>query len=428
MATLTDAKARNMKPEDNILPHGGVTGLALHPSSTKGQGKWVLRFVSPLSGKRRNAGLGSYPEVGIAEATKKGMFFREQLTGGIDPLELKAEAAQEAAKAAVIPLFKDAAETVHAELKPGWKNPKHQQQWINTLREYAVPIIGEIPIDQLEPRNIADALRPIWLSKPETASRLKQRIHAVLAWGWAHGYCKSNPVDVVGHLLPQQPGKAVRVEHQPAMPWRIIPEFWKTHLVVEDYDVSRALLKFLILTAARSGEVRGMTWGEVDFEQRVWTIPPERMKAKFQHRVPLSRTAIEILKKQRVFDSELVFPSIRAKKVLTDMAMSMFLRRVDATSDSPGRVATAHGFRSSFRDWCSENNYPRDLAERALAHTVENKVEAAYHRTDLLEQRRPMMEAWEKFVLSGTAQHQDVFAGRDISKVFRNSGPKAPIK
>lgn len=399
MAVITDAKARNMKPSDGLLPHGGVTGLALEPSSTKGHGKWILRYTSPVTKKRRKAGLGGYPDVGIAEAGKKGMLFREQLAEGIDPLELKAEAAQESAKAASIPLFKDAAETVHAELKSGWKNEKHQAQWINTLREYAVPIIGEIPIDQLEPRHIADTLRPIWLSKPETASRLKQRIHAVLAWGWAHGYCKSNPVDVVVHLLPQQPSKAIRVKHQPAMPWRIIPGFWKEHLAAEDYDVSRALLKFLILTAARSGEVRLMTWNEVDFDQRIWTIPPERMKAKFQHRVPLSSTAIEILQRQKAFDSDLVFPSIRVKKVVSDMTMTKFLRRVEAPSDSPGRTATAHGFRSSFRDWCSENNYPRDLAERALAHTVQNKVEAAYHRTDLLDQRRPMMEAWEAFVV-----------------------------
>ncbi|HQT42521.1 MAG TPA: tyrosine-type recombinase/integrase [Halothiobacillus sp.] len=407
MAVITDAKARNMKPDDGLLPHGGVTGLALEPSATKGHGKWILRYTSPVTQKRRKAGLGGYPDVGIAEAGKKGMLFREQLTVGIEPLVLKAEAAQEAVKAAVIPLFKDAAETVYAELEPGWKNVKHKAQWINTLRDYAVPIIGEISIDQLEPRHIADVLRPIWLEIPETASRLKQRIHAVLAWGWAHGYCKSNPVDVVGHLLPQQPSKAVRVEHQPAMPWRIIPEFWKQHLSVEDYDVSRALLKFLILTAARSGEVRGMTWNEVDFDQRIWIIPSERMKAKFQHRVPLSRTAIEILKKQQAFDSDLVFPSVRAKKVATDMTMTMLLRGVNAPSDSPERTATAHGFRSSFRDWCSENNYPRDLAERALAHTVQNKVEAAYHRTDLLNQRRPMMEAWEAFVVQRTKSAEE---------------------
>jgi integrase len=407
MAVLTDAKARNMKPDDGLLPHGGVTGLALEPSSTKGRGKWILRYTSPVTNKRRKAGLGAYPDVGIAEAGKKGLLFREQLTQGIDPLELKAEATLEAAKAAIIPLFKDAAETVYAELEPGWKNVKHKAQWINTLRDYAVPIIGEIPINQLEPRHIADALRPIWLEKPETASRLKQRIHAVLAWGWAHGYCTSNPVDVVGHLLAQQPSKAARVKHQPAMPWRMIPEFWKQHLMAEDYDVSRALLKFLILTAARSGEVRGMTWDEVNWSEGIWTIPPERMKAKFQHRVPLSPTAIQILEKQQAFDSELVFPSVRAKKMITDMTMTMFLRGVNAPSDTPGRTATAHGFRSSFRDWCSEHSYSRDLAERALAHTVQNKVEAAYHRTDLLDHRRPMMDAWEAFVVQRIENDRD---------------------
>lgn len=401
MAILTDTKARNITAATKPVPHGGVTGLTLHPSGDKGQGKWVLRYVSPVTGKRRNAGLGTYPNVGIADAAKAALLMRELLNAGQDPLVEKASTASKAK----VPNFQEAAQTLHGELTPGWKNVKHGQQWINTLTQYAFPHIGKMALDQIQPKHVADVLRPIWLDKAETASRLKQRIHAVMSWAWAHGYCQSNPVDVVVRLLPQQPGKAVRTEHQPAMPWQAIPKFWKTHLSVpEPRDLTRSLMKVLILTACRSGEVRGMRWSELDFDAAIWSIPAQRMKAKFSHRVPLSTQAVEIIKSQQGVDADLVFPSPRQKKnllgtaELSDMVLTSFLRRVSAPSSTPGRVATAHGFRSSFRDWCSEKGYPRDLAERSLAHTVQNKVEAAYHRTDLLEQRRPLMQAWADYL------------------------------
>lgn len=396
MATLTDVKARHIKPEDKPIPHGGITGLTLHPSNTKGHGKWVLRYVSPASGKRRNAGLGSYPEVGIAAAAKRAAAMREQITKGDDPLEVKA---LETKSSRLVPTFEEAARTLHQELLPSWKNVKHGHQWINTLTEYAFPTLGSCTLKDIDPRRVADVLRPIWLNKAETASRLKQRLHAVMAWGWAHGYCSSNPVDVVGHLLPQQPSKTVRTQHQPAMPWRLLPQFVEEHLRNRArYDVTRALLHFLILTACRSIEARGMQWSEVNFENATWTIPPERMKAAQQHRVPLSQPVLKILEGQAGLHPSLVFPSPRAEAILSDMVLTAFLRRVGAESDTPGRVATAHGFRSSFRDWCSERGVSRDLAERSLAHAISNKVEAAYHRTDLLEQRRPLMDAWSAFV------------------------------
>lgn len=417
MATLSDIKARNMKPDDGALPHGGVTGLALLPSNTKGHGKWVLRFVSPVTGKRRNAGLGSYPEIGIAEAGKQGQAMRDQIAKGLDPLEAKAS---EASKPK-IPTLQEAAEALHAELLPGWKNEKHGQQWINTLTQYAFPIIGTILLDHIQPSHIADVLRPIWLEKAETAGRVKQRLHAVMAWGWAHRHCQANPVDVVHHLLPQQPGKAVRTQHQPAMPWRDIPFFVTEHLHgAHRDDVTRAMLEFLILTASRSGEVRGMKWSEVDLKAAIWTIPAERMKAKQLHRVPLSKRAVEILKSQEGLHEDLVFPSPRDQVELSDMVLTSFLRRVKAQSDTPGRVATAHGFRSSFRDWCSEQGYSRDLAERALAHTVQNKVEAAYHRTDLLEQRRPMMSAWADFVGGKPASANIALPLKRVRKINRS--------
>lgn len=421
MAILSDAKARNIKPDSPALPHGGITGLSLIPSTTKGHGKWVLRFVSPVTGKRRNAGLGTYPEIGIADAGKLGMQMREQIAAGIDPLEAKKAEANKPS----IPNFQTAAETLHKELLPSWKNEKHGQQWINTLRDYAFSVLGAMPLNEIQPRHIADALRPIWLSKAETAGRVKQRIHAVMAWGWAHGHCVSNPVDVVSHLLPAQPGKAVRTQHQPAMPWREIPEFFcKSLRSGNRYDVTRPMLEVLILTAVRSGEVRGMRWTEVDLNSAIWTIPAERMKAKFAHRVPLSDRVVEIIKGQLGRHEVLVFPSPSKEVELSDMVLTSFLRREQAISDTPERTATAHGFRSSFRDWCSELGYPRDLAERALAHTVENKVEAAYHRTDLLEQRRPMMQAWANFCCQQTTSEKPVDRQNPLAAILRNDLPR----
>ena len=402
MALITDTKARSMSPGGQAVPHGGITGLTLLPSaSQKGQGKWVLRYVSPVTGKRRNAGLGAYPEVGIALAGKLAREMREQIANGQDPLAVRAA---EDTKPK-IPTFQEAAKQLHAELKPGWKNDKHAQQWLKTLVEYAFPTIGTLSIDQLQPRHMADVLRPIWLEKAETASRVKQRLHAVMAWGWAHGFNQANPVDVVNHLLPLQPGKTIRQEHQPAMPWAKLPSFVKAQLAeAGEYEVTRNALLFLILNASRSGEVRGMTWAEVNLRAKLWTIPAARMKAKQPHRVPLSEQSVKLLKRLEGHHDQLVFPSVQARSVLSDMTLTALLRRLSAPSDTPGRVATAHGFRSSFRDWCSENGYARDLAERALAHTVKDKVEAAYHRTDLLEQRRPMMQAWADFVLPCTKE------------------------
>lgn len=395
MAIITDTKARNLKPDGKPIPHGMVTGLALHPSSKRGKGKWVLRFVSPVTQKRRNAGLGIYPEISIAEASKLANAMREQLAAGIDPLEF-----QQAEKI-VIPSFEVAARKVHAELLPGWKNVKHGHQWLTTLEKYIFPSIGAIEVNNLTAANIADVLRPLWLSRSETARRIRQRIHTVMAWSWAHGYCSANPVDVVTYLLPQQASLKIRRVHQPAMPWKSIPLFIATHLVSEDtFHVSRTIIMFVILTACRSGEAREMRWSEIDFKASTWTIPAERMKAGVQHRVPLSNQAMAVLNNMRWLHKELVFPSPRKQITLSDMALTSLLRRVEAESDVPGRVATAHGFRSSFRDWCSEDDYSRDLAERALAHTLQNKVEAAYHRTDLLEQRRPMMQAWADYVFS----------------------------
>ncbi|GAB7534599.1 tyrosine-type recombinase/integrase [Burkholderia sp. 3C] len=392
---LTDKQAKALKPGDKPVFDGKVTGLLLSPS--KSGCKWTLRFTSPVTGKRRDAGLGTYPETSISEAREKAHAMRKLIDGGEDPIDQRNLEHEAAAVAAAALTFESAARRVHDELKPGWKNEKHAAQWLTTLETYVFPKLGNRKLEAISPGDCADVLRPIWLTKAETASRTRQRMHAVMQWAWAHGYIAANPLSVVDHLLPKQSSKP---EHQPAMPWHQVPKFAATHLIDHKAtDGTRAALLFLILTATRSGEVRGATWDEFDLYGRVWNVPAQRMKANAPHRVPLPDAALSILKGMQAtgLHDSLVFPSPRGMQ-LSDMTLTALLRRVKAESDTPGRCATAHGFRSSFRDWASEHGYARDLAERALAHTVTNKVEAAYHRTDLLEQRRPLMDAWAKHI------------------------------
>jgi len=397
---LTDKQARALKPNDKPVFDGKVTGLLLTPA--KSGCKWTLRFTSPTTGKRRDAGLGTYPETSIAEAREKALAMRKLIDNGEDPIDQRNREREAAAVVAAALTFEKAARQVHEELKPGWKNKKHAAQWISTLETYVFPKIGARKLDAITPADCADALRPIWLSKAETAGRTRQRMHAVMQWAWAHGHIAANPLTVIDHILPKQSGKKT---HQPAMPWRQVPTFVSQHLKeIDAGDSTRMALLFLILTATRSGEIRGATWAEFDLRNRVWSIPADRMKAAEMHRVPLSENAVSLLEriKERQLHDTLVFPSPR-EKILSDMTLTAFLRRAKAESDTPGRFATAHGFRSSFRDWASEHGYARDLAERALAHTVANKVEAAYHRTDLLEQRRPLMESWANHVYASVA-------------------------
>ena len=219
-----------------------------------------------------------------------------------------------------------------------------------------------------------------------------------MRWCLANELVSGNPVDSVDHLLPAQPSTSKRVKHHPSMPWRAIPNF-KKETIDKENTVTSVILEFIIHTAVRSGEARFMMWSEIDFQKSVWNIPANRMKTGIIHRVPLTNQVIELLEKQEATnDMKLVFPSPRNHNILSDMAITKFLRDKKALSDIQGRNATVHGFRSSFRDWASENEYSRDLAEKALAHSVKDKTEAAYHRTDLLEQRRPMMEAWSKYI------------------------------
>lgn len=401
MAVLTDRQAKTISKESGMMS-GGIKGLSLVPTNKVGKGRWRIRFVSPVTGKRRDILLGVYPAVSIHQARSMALNIRAMIddkTNPRDPLIERAIMSVAAKEAPTVPTFERAAKLLHADLSPSWKNEKHRNDWLSSLVMYAFPVIGDVPLPAINPALVAAVLRPIWQAKPETAERVKQRMHGVMGWGWAHGYCPSNPVDVVHHLLPKIESKATRVQHQPAMPWRDIPSFVSSTLYpYQEGECTRPLLTFLILTACRSGEARGATWAEIDLDAAVWTIGKERMKADREHTVPLAPAVVALLRGQQGLHGELVFPSVRGL-LASDMTLTAFLRRHQVPSDTAGRVATAHGFRSSFRDWAAENGHERDLAEYALAHSVGTQTERAYQRSKLLEQRRPMMEAWASFVM-----------------------------
>ena len=397
---LRDTTARSIKPEDKPIADGTVSGLRLHPTKIKGRGQWKMRFVSPVTKTRRDIGFGVYPAVSIQNARKLAADARELIASGLDPINERKRLQTEAKQTQEALTFEQAAHQVHETVKDGWKNAKHQSQWINTLATYAFPIFGKKAIPDITVNDVADALKPIWLDKAETATRTKQRIHQVMEWCCAQGLRVGNPVGGVKHLLPKQAKAATRVQHHPAMPWQILPEFVEEKLI-SSQKVSPTLLLFVILTAVRSGEARQAKWQEIDFKNNIWTIPADRMKTGIIHRVPLSDQALKLLQRllQNDSDNELVFPSPKAGRVLTDMALTAILRKANANSDTASRVATAHGFRSSFRDWASEHQYPEHLAESALAHRIKNSVIRAYHRTDLLEQRRKMMQDWADYLI-----------------------------
>ncbi len=401
MAGVSDARARNIKAGDKAIADGTVRGLYLFPSSSKGHGKWILRFVSPLTGKRRDMGLGTYPEVGIAQARRAAFDARDLLSRKVDPIEERRLADESLRLTQTMPTFETAARAVHTQIRDGFRNRKHSDQWLTTLETYVFPFIGNRPVNELKANDFADALRPIWLSKPETASRVRQRCDTVMKWCAAQDFITASPVSIVTQLLPRQPGKTSRVVHHPAVLWRDVPVLLRDRIRSGSSSVAKAMLELLILTAARSGEIRGMAWIEVNLESAIWTIPAIRMKTRTEHRVPLTPRCSEIISKQMPsqYDGVLVFPS-RNGTMISDMTLTKLLRDWNVESDVSGRIATAHGFRSSFRDWASENGYRRELAERALSHTIPNATEAAYHRSDLLDQRRDMMMAWEAHVLS----------------------------
>ncbi|MBL0407241.1 tyrosine-type recombinase/integrase [Microvirga aerilata] len=374
-------QVRNLNKPGRYADGNGLY-LVVDPSGAK---RWLLRVV--VHGKRRDIGLGGTSLVSLSEAREKALSCRKLARDGGDPLAEKRKKKRE------IPTFTKAAEQVHAEHKASWKNKKHVDQWINTLKEYVFPHFGETPVDQVQTPDVLKALGPIWLTKPETARRVRQRIKAVLDWAKAAGFRSGeNPVEGVEKGLPKQNG---RDSHHEAMSYGQVPAFIKNLRASDAGETTRLALEFLILTASRTSEVLQARWGEFDLDQALWTVPAERMKAKRIHRVPLSDRCLDILKRVKVIGtgSGYAFPGRTAERPLSNMAFLMMLRRMNLN-------VTAHGFRSSFRDWAAETtSFPREVAEMALAHTIENKVEAAYRRGDLMAKRRGMMNAWATYIV-----------------------------
>ncbi len=371
---------------------GGVPGLALQVLPT-GARTWVLRIS--VGGRRRDMGLGGYSASGmtLARARAAALDARDKLKAGIDPIEERraAESLLRAAHAKVV-TFEQAARAYIASHAPGWRNAKHAQQWQNTLEQHAFPVLGPLGVRHIETAHVLAVLEPIWQDRTETASRLRGRIELVLDWATARGHRSGeNPARWRGHLdkLLPRPSKVTRAEHHAALPVDAVPGFISA--LRGQQGMGARALEFAILTAARSGEVRGATWGEIDLKVATWTVPGERMKAGKEHRVPLSKAALQLLADlPRMAGSEFVFSAPRGGQ-LSDMTLSAVLRRMKVP-------AVPHGFRSTFRDWAAERtNYPRDVAEMALAHSIGDKVEAAYRRGDLFEKRRRMMDEWAAF-------------------------------
>jgi integrase len=362
---------------------------------------WLFRYR--WNGRMREMGLGSTAEVRLAVARDKAIDLHRKVKAGIDPLaereaivRSKAAAAHQAAVRAIT--FADVADQYITAHEAGWRNSKHRQQWRNTLDTYAMPILGAVPVADVDTGAVMQVLEPIWPVKTETASRLRGRIEAVLDYAKARGWrAGDNPAGWRGrldHLLPAR-GKVARVEHHAALPWRETRAFMDA--LARQGGIAALALLFTVLTAARTGEAIGATWSEVDFQEAVWTIPARRMKAAREHRVPLSDAAIAVLHyiaELRV-DADLdapIFPGRETGKPLSNMAMSAVLRRMGRGD------LTVHGFRSSFRSWCAEaTNYPREVAEAALAHTLRDKTEAAYQRGDMMQKRRQLMTDWAYF-------------------------------
>lgn len=355
--------------------------LIVDPTGAK---RWVLRTI--VHGRRRDIGLGGLRLVSLAVAREKAAEYRRIAREGGNPLELRRKAE------AIIPTFADAAKATLEHHRGAWKNAKHADQWINTLTTYVFPVFGETRVDRVETADVMRALTPIWLTKAETARRVRQRISIVMDWAKAAGFRSgNNPVDGVGKGLPRQNGKKT---HFDAIPYAKVPGFIQSLQTVATSEIARLAFEFLILTAARTNEVIGASWPEFDLDQAIWTIPAERMKADREHRVPLSPRALAIVKSaQAIKTSELlVFPGRSAQKPMSNMVFLMILRRMKA-------AFTAHGFRSAFRDWASETtHFPREVCEMALAHSIKDKTEAAYRRGDLFKKRRDLMNAWEQFV------------------------------
>jgi integrase len=396
--------------QKGLYSDGG--GLCLRVK--EGGGKfWVFRFM--LHGNAREMGLGALHSLTLAEARDKATVCRKQLSNKIDPIAARDDAeTQEKVDNAKSKTFKECAEAYIEAHEKGWRNAKHAQQWPNTLATYVYPIMGDLPVQDIDLALITKVFEQkkktfgkgetLWTARPETASRLRGRIEVILDWAATREYRRGeNPARWRGHLenLLLKRSRIQRIQHQPALPYDKIGDFMDTLKAQE--GTAALAMAFTILTACRTSEAVNASWDEIDLEKMLWTIPPNRIKAGREHRIPLSKGALDILKKirkeqdaaQKVKNGapcKWVFTSTRRYMPLSNMAMLALLRRMERTD------ITVHGFRSSFRDWCAEQtNFAREVAEAALAHAVGDKVEAAYRRSDLFDKRRQMMDAWDRY-------------------------------
>lgn len=375
---------------------GGVAGLALQITST-GAKSWVLRAT--IAGKRRDMGLGGFPDVTLAGARDAARMARAAIKSGQDPIQnaRSAKSALVASRAKDLS-FEQCAAAYIAAHEHGWKNAKHSAQWTATLKTYAYPEFGRLFVRDVELPHILAVLEPLWTVKTVTAVRLRGRIESVIDWAIARSYRQGlNPARWKGHLqlMLASPRKIINEKHYPAIQISQVGQFVQQLREVE--GASARALEVLLYTASRSAGVRGMTRQELNEQTCTWTIPAQRMKAGVEHRIPLTDVVIKIIEKQtRIAESDLVFTSPRGQQ-LSDMAMAQVMRRMNF-KDANGDTCVPHGLRSTFRDWCSEHtNYPADVAEMALAHKIPDKVEAAYRRGDLFEKRRRLMEEWAAF-------------------------------
>ena len=339
---------------------------------------WTQRLR--IHGKPRELGLGPCWAMSLAEAREKALENHKAAWRGEDPR----------AKATAIPTFEEAAEKVIALHEPNWRDgAKSAAQWRASLRDYAFPTLGKMPVDKIGPQDVLACLNPIWHTKRETARRVRQRVGAIMQWAVANDYRNDDPVAAIAAALPKSTAK--RKNHA-ALPWQKVSAALAAVRDSNAWLGTKLAFEFIVLTAARSGEVRGMTWAEIDLEAATWTIPGDRMKAGKNHRVPLSERALEVLERARALgDGGLVFPGSRGRE-MSDNTLSKLLRE-------NGIKAVPHGFRSSFRMWASDTGQDRELSEMALAHTVQG-VEGAYQRSDILERRRKLMAEWARVVAS----------------------------
>jgi integrase len=389
--------ARRVETEKRPGMHADSGNLYLRIGGS-GAKSWVFRYS--LGGRRRDMGIGACALVTLTEARDIAIDLRRSVRQGIDPIEQRRhDRAAAAVKQVKGVTFSEAATRYVEAHRAAWTNAKHQYQWDQTLGSYINPLIGELDVSKIDTAAVLKVLQPIWITKAETATRVRGRIERILDYAVSSGLREGeNPARWKGHLdnlLPKR-SKVARVVHYAALPYRQMAEFM-VDLKARESVAARAL-EFAILTCGRTGEVLGAKWTEFDLEQRIWTVPADRMKAGREHRVPLSRAALVIMEAMgEIRSGEFVFPGQIEGRPLSNMALLMQLRRIDRAD------LTVHGFRSTFRDWVSEaTNFPSEAAELALAHVIANAVEAAYRRGDQFEKRRQLAEAWAAYCGTGT--------------------------